>query len=105
MIKAGIYGKGYHNLSIAIKRRESFTTSGAFSAFSNPHSGIVTSGQLNDYERSFFDAARMVGFKYVIYSYDTPIYWETVDGGRHTVEQKFSVTTSRHQGLLYLLDM
>jgi hypothetical protein len=33
---------------------------------------------------------------YAVYSYGTPIAWHTSDGW-YTVEQKFSVTTSKHQ--------
>ena len=33
---------------------------------------------------------------YVVYSYGTPIAWHTIDGW-YVVEQKFSVTTSKHQ--------
>lgn len=34
--------------------------------------------------------------KYAVYSYGTPIAWYNV-GGWYIVEQKFSVTTSKHQ--------
>lgn len=34
---------------------------------------------------------------YTVYSYDTPIAWHTPSGW-HVVEQRFSVTTSCHQG-------
>jgi hypothetical protein len=40
---------------------------------------------------------------YAVYSYNTPIAWVTQDGTVHKVAQKFSVTTSKHQGKLYLL--
>jgi hypothetical protein len=33
---------------------------------------------------------------YWVYSYNTPIAWHTADGW-YVVEQKFSVTTSKHQ--------
>jgi hypothetical protein len=33
---------------------------------------------------------------YVVYSYGTPIAWHSIDGW-YVVEQKFSVTTSKHQ--------
>lgn len=33
---------------------------------------------------------------YVVFSYDTPIAWHTSEGW-YVVEQKFSVTTSKHQ--------
>jgi hypothetical protein len=34
---------------------------------------------------------------YVVYSYGTPIAWHTQAYGWYVVEQKFSVTTSKHQ--------
>jgi hypothetical protein len=34
--------------------------------------------------------------KYAVYSYGTPIAWYNI-GGWYVVEQKFSVTTSKHQ--------
>jgi surface antigen len=34
---------------------------------------------------------------YVVYSYGTPIAWYTEGNGWYVVEQKFSVTTSKHQ--------
>ncbi|WP_189062236.1 hypothetical protein [Longimycelium tulufanense] len=39
---------------------------------------------------------------YVVYSYQTPIGWVLHDGSVLLVDQKFSVTTSRHQTLVAL---
>ena len=36
------------------------------------------------------------GLSYAVYSYGTPIYWVS-NGETYLVEQKFSVTTSKHQ--------
>ena len=36
------------------------------------------------------------GIDYLVYSYSTPIAWHTAEGW-YVVEQKFSVTTSKHQ--------
>ena len=44
-----------------------------------------------------FDAGTPV---YVVSSYGTPIAWHSERTGWHVVEQKFSVTTSRHTGLV-----
>lgn len=38
----------------------------------------------------------MASLDYIVYSYGTPIAWHTSDGW-YVVEQKFSVTTSKHQ--------
>lgn len=40
---------------------------------------------------------------YWIYSYSTVIAWHDADGW-HRNPRKYSVTTSKHQGKLYLLD-
>jgi hypothetical protein len=37
------------------------------------------------------------GINYAVYSYGTPIAWYTEGNGWYVVEQKFSVTTSKHQ--------
>lgn len=41
--------------------------------------------------------------RYVVRSYDTPIAWKTVSGRWHIVRQRFSVSTSKHQGRLYMI--
>jgi hypothetical protein len=41
--------------------------------------------------------------EYAVYSYNTPIAWVLKDGSTYRVAQKFSVTTSKHQGKLYTL--
>ena len=50
-----------------------------------------------DRERFHGDAAR--GIVYLVVSYSTPIAWVCADGDVYHVRQKFSVTTSRQQGL------
>lgn len=39
------------------------------------------------------------GLTYAVYSYNTPIYWVS-NGEPYVVEQKFSMTTSKHQGIV-----
>lgn len=41
---------------------------------------------------------------YVVWSYDTPIAWVTMYGDVVKVAHKWSVTTTKHQGMLYALD-
>lgn len=41
--------------------------------------------------------------RYVVYSYYTPIAWQTLSGRWHIVRQRFTPTTSKHQGRLYML--
>ena len=38
---------------------------------------------------------------YVIYSYETPIAWRTVDGEWVISPERYSRTTGRHQSYLY----
>ncbi len=55
-----------------------------------------TVGMLDGYDREQF-AADVEAIDYLIYSYDTPVAWHT-PAGWHLVSQKFSATTSCHQG-------
>jgi len=52
-------------------------------------------GRLDPEEFARFKAVE-IQVDYVVYSYGTPIAWHTMDGW-YVVEQKFSVTTSKHQ--------
>jgi hypothetical protein len=60
-------------------------------------------GWLNDHEAAQY-AADLESITYVVYSYWTPIAWVTRDGRVHIVDQKFSITTTRHQSCLYALN-
>ena len=85
----------------AIGRRETFQTHGALNG--ERVSGLTTwdSGRLNGSDLDKFrEDCRDIS--YVVYSYATPIAW-VANGEVHKVAQKFSVTTSQHQGKLYLL--
>jgi hypothetical protein len=62
-------------------------------------------GRLNreEYDRLVTDAdyaERMHRPLYVVYSYDTPIAWAVGDADGYMVSQRFSPTTSRHQGIV-----
>ena len=52
-----------------------------------------------DKEQFIADSSRI---RYIVYSYFTPIAWYA-RGKWYKVKQKFSVTTSKHQGQLYLI--
>ena len=86
----------------AIADRIPFRTHGALYAVAGTHDG---SGRLNsDEARRFFGEVRDCDQTcYVVYSYDTPIAWWTPEHGWHIVEQRFSVTTTRHQSRLPLI--
>ena len=56
-----------------------------------PEEGRLDLEELHKMKQAF-----AVSGGYVVYSYGTPIVWRTADGW-YVVEQKFSVTTSKHQ--------
>ena len=58
----------------------------------------VDSGRLNEEETARYNQD-LNAVMYWVYSYSTPIAWYTKDGW-YCVAQKFSVTTSKHQGLV-----
>lgn len=87
-------------VSQAIKQREPFTTHGALRGHFWP-AGPGTFGQLPDEHADILrkDIAQFGGgHVYVVWSYDTPIYWSTPDGTHYRPEVRYSVTTSKHQG-------
>ena len=92
-----------HAVAEAIRDRREFDTHGALRA----RSGIgrlkaLGSGYLRGEDLDAYNAVEYEEFAYVVWSYSTPIAWCTGDGGWCFALTKFSVTTSRHQGTLYL---
>jgi hypothetical protein len=83
-----------------IRDREAFETYGALSG-TRQH-GYAQSGRLTGTDLEAFNRDNG-SITYVVWSYATPIAWVTDDSRIHKVAQKFSVTTSKHQGKLYLL--
>jgi hypothetical protein len=85
----------------AIGDREEFTTHGALKATRHMmgpnHVGQLKGADLDAYR------ADQDSITYIVWSYETPIAWVTDDSRVHKVAQKFSMTTSHHQGKLYLL--
>ncbi|MFM9442570.1 hypothetical protein [Streptomyces acidiscabies] len=87
----------------ALAARQPFTTYGALSA-TDRRSYCV--GRLPEWwadrYRSAADAGRIT---YQVYSYSTPIAWVLDDDTAVMPQVRYSATTSRHQGLLYALDL
>lgn len=91
----------------AIRDREDFRTNGALYGESTSV-GRYDAGRLqgDDLNRFYADAPEIT---YVVMSYATPIAWYVPasdtrpEGVWHKVAQKFSVTTTKHQGNLYLI--
>ena len=84
----------------AIGRHEEFDTHGAL--YARKSSCGIGAGYLNTTEATQYWEDRP-DIVYVVVSYSTPIAWVTRSGRVHRVAQKFSVTTTKHQGRLYLL--
>ena len=77
-----------------IATRQEFKAS-ALSGVNANESGLLGAfGRLNAQEFAQFKQDE-IRVDYIVYSYDTPIAWHTLDGW-YIVEQKFSVTTSKH---------
>ena len=83
----------------ALAFREPYTTGGAMRAVE----GTTSTGRLNDHWTSTY-RADMPRIVYTVMSYSTPIAWVLDDNSVVKVDQKFSITTSGHQGMLYALD-
>lgn len=87
----------------AIRDMEDFTTSGSLYGRGTDrgdhpwNDGRLTGG---DQERWRNDCADIT---YAVFSYSTPIAWYTPDRGWYKVRAKFSPTTTKHQGNLYLI--
>ena len=85
----------------AIGNHEEFNTGGSLCARRSVRG--IDSGRLpRDWAARFdSDRDRIV---YVVVSYITPIAWVLDDGTVRIPNVKFSVTTTKHQGNLYLLN-
>lgn len=97
-----ISGKDSRAIAEAIRDRVPFKTYGSFSGEWHTYG----TGRLDSHEcdRYYAEVATAgIGEAYVVYSYATPIAWWTPEHGWHKVTQRFSVTTSKHQGRLYLI--
>ena len=97
--RVATHGRNGNGAARCIDARIPFTTAGAlrgnFWRAGNPL------GQLPDQYRAEFSAAvKAHGLRlFVVYSYSTPIAWITPDGTVTRPEVRYSVTTSRHQGM------
>lgn len=64
---------------------------------SSTHEGAMDSGETYDQWRADCKSGSIT---YVVRSYYTPIAWFTADRGWIVPAEKYSVTTSRHQGIV-----
>lgn len=86
-----------------LRDRIPFDTYGSFRATVSHGLTSWQSGILSGYDLEVFKRD-MAGIRYVVWSYSTPIAWWSEEYGWHVVRQRFSVTTSKHQGRLYLIE-
>jgi hypothetical protein len=86
----------------AIRDRKPFETYGALRATRPNYLSTWDAGRLSGDDLARFEHDSQ-SIRYVVWSYATPIAWVTEDGTAYSVRQRFSVTTSQHQGKLYLL--
>ena len=105
MIKASTYGAGRDNLRKALSERKSFTTGGALKGEEWKRDVVRhwDLGELPEPWRSVFMLDHVDGIAYVVWSYETPIAWVKRDGKVIRPDVRYSRTTSKHQGTLYLL--
>ena len=88
-----------HAIARALQAGDPFTTSGALSG--EPYPLMVGGGRL-----SYNWASRIDRPLYVIRSYATAIAWQNNDGTWIMPDDKYSVTTSKHQSTVrYALSM
>lgn len=82
------------------RAREEFNCNGTLTGHIVSEGMSPSVGRLNDDEinRLITDLPNLA---YVVMSYRTPIAWVLRDGTEYRVVQRFSVTTSKHQGRLY----
>ena len=105
--RAGIRGAGLSVLRRCLAECKPFHTSGALRGKEWHLSVPPSAGRLTNEsdvtrlrEDGLQTAHSPVGIAFVVYSYATPIAWVRTDGEVYNVRQRFSVTTSKHQGLV-----
>ena len=100
--RAATHGAGRAALNSALTAHKPFSTSGALKATEVNGATRWDSGRLYGVDLDKFgeDLTQIV---YIVWSYATPIAWVTRDGEVYRVKGRFSPTTSKHQGTLYLL--
>jgi hypothetical protein len=109
IVRAATHGKGRTALNRALNARQSFRTSGALKGdrVAVCELRFNSGGELRGADLDRWKADRET-VTYVVWSYATPIGWVVADGterGRfYRVSQKFSVTTSKHQGTLWAVE-
>lgn len=100
-IRAVTHGRSAPRVSECWQSRTPFTTGGAvrgeYVAWM-PHAGYLSDAERAQLSADIAEHRRL----FVVFSYATPIGWQSEDGSyAYRVSQRFSVTTSRHSGMLW----
>ena len=89
------------NAADLIAARQPFTTSGSLRG--GPPGNWPEHGRLPaDHSTALMDSVVTGTVDYIVYSYGTPIAWHRTDTGWAVPDVRYSVTTSRHQGVVRL---
>ena len=108
--RAATHGAGRDVLNKALTEHKAFQTSGALRGeeWERDTVSLWDLGELPRGENgidwtSAFMMDHLAGIAYVVWSYQTPIAWVRKDGKITRPNVRYSRTTSKHQGTLYLL--
>jgi hypothetical protein len=82
-----------------LKNLQPFTTYGALRGNYYPNGAPTTYGRLPDGSWRFAERAAFI--IYVVWSYETPIAWFDCGRGWAYPPERYSVTTSKHQGRIF----
>lgn len=98
----------YKQIRVALSERREFQGNSMWATNMRTDIARIQLGHLSRYYSDLLDddlrTARRLGHEsiYVVFSYGTPIGWAYGDVVR-VPEDRYSVTSSRHQGMLYAL--
>jgi hypothetical protein len=88
-----------------MRERKAFKTGGALHGeeWNRDSVSLWDLGRLPREHANAFMMDHLAGIAYVVWSYGTPIAWVRKDGTVVKPDVRYSRTTSKHQGMLYLL--
>jgi hypothetical protein len=102
--RVSTHGQGRAALTEALRNREAFKTSGALRGEKWTRDTVTNwdLGRLTEHPvwSNAFMIDHMAGIDFVVWSYDTPIGWVRKDGKRTVPDVRYSLTTSKHQGIV-----
>lgn len=94
-------GAGRPVLIDRLHNRQAFKTSGSLSAVAGDAANNVSTGRMTGNTlRTFQNERNNRNLDYVVMSYATPIAWVTRDGAVVIPADRYSVTTTKQQGIV-----